>query len=207
LTTAMRLRHVVILAQLFSCVSISAAAEPHPDAVVRQLYRLVVALHPIGLPTGADKAAIWPLLNKRLVSQFDTAKACQDDWFSQNPGDSHHHAPQSAPPAVLKPEFAWLEEFLFSGTDEETAPAAVVVGGTKPQRDGSFRVNLQFVYADSPSHWRGAIIVRSEDGRFVVDDVLVFKENSTKIESRLSHILTLGCDGPRWVGYGKARSR
>jgi len=203
----MSLRDVVIQAQLFGCVFMSAATEPQPDVVVRQLYRLVVARHPIGLPTGADKAAIWPLLSKRLVRQFETAKACQDDWFSQNARDTRQKAPPPAPPVVLKPDFAWLEEGLFSGTNEQAVPAAVVVEGTEPQRDGAFSVNLQFAYADTTFHWRGAVIVRSEGGRFVVDDVLVFKENSAEIASRLSHTLTLGCNGPRWVGYGKASSR
>jgi len=214
----MRLCYAVILLQLLACVSTSAVPEPQPDALVRQLYRIVVARHPLGIPADADKAAIWPLLSKRLIREFETAKACQDDWFSQHAGDTR---PGNAahPPVTLKPDFAWLEHGLFSGEEDQAAPSAVAVQRTESQNDGAFRVYVRFTYKEAfethgrppnPAntfHWRGVVIVRSQDGRFAVDDVLLFKVHSMEIESRLSHELTLGCDGPRWVGYGNTKSR
>ena len=93
------------------------------------------------------------------------------------------------------------------------APTVAVIGRTVSQKDGGFRVYVRFIwkdtdpiYADLPPgpvnriYWRGAAIVKSENGRFVVDDILLFKNNSAEIESRLSHILKENCDGPRWVG-------
>jgi len=53
-----------------------------------------------------------------------------------------------------------------------------------------------------PTHtfdWHVAAVVISEEGRFVVNDVLLFKDDSTKIASRLTDSFT-GCDGPRWIG-------
>jgi hypothetical protein len=199
----MRLSCVKTVVLLLACVSTRAFAEPQPDAVVRQLYAVVVAHWPLGIPTGADKTAIWPLLSKRLIREFETAQACEDDCLRQTP-------------STFKPRFAWLDLGLFSGPEDEAAPAEVVVERTEPQRDGTFRVQVIFTYRDmyhrppDPAdtiHWRGVVTVISEDGRFVVDDILLFEVSSTEVQSRLSQILTRGCDGPRWVGYGKTRGR
>lgn len=200
----LKLCYLMILVQLLGYVSTAGAAAPQPDAVVRKLYRQVVARRPLGIPRGGDKAAIWPLLSKGLVRRFEVAQACENDYVRQ-------HAGQDG-----KPEFAWLELGLFSGANEEAIPAAAVVKRTEPQDHGSFRVYVRLTYKESfetygrppdPAnvfHWQVAAIVIPEGGRFVVDDILLFKEDSMEIESRLSNTLTLGCDGPRWVGYGKS---
>jgi hypothetical protein len=84
-------------------------------------------------------------------------------------------------------------------------------------KDGTFRVYVRLTYKESfetfgkppdPTHtfdWRVAAVVISEEGRFVVNDVLLFEDDSTKIASRLTKSFT-GCDGPRCVGI-KANSR
>jgi hypothetical protein len=180
-------------------LSATAAARPQqPDTVVRELYSYIVTHRPLGIPCGADKAALWPLLSSRLIRELDAARACEDDYRRQHASDDG------------KPAFGWLESGLFSGSDERALPSEVAVERTEPQRDGSFGVYVRFTYRESahgrppdPSagyHWRGAAIVRSEAGRFVVDDVLLFKDESTNIESRLSQVF-VGCDGPRWVGH------
>jgi hypothetical protein len=181
-----------------------------PAAVVRQLYDQVVMSHPLGIPHGNDKAALWPLLSKRLIRQLDTALACEDDYDRQQaghdpyPNDPDHHLP----PVILKPEFGWLESGLFSGENEMALPAVVDVERTRLQKNGAFRVYVRFMYKEydrasdreKTFHWHGAAVVISEDRRFLVDDILLFKEESTKIESRLSRRFR-GCNGPRWIGY------
>lgn len=174
-------------------------AENSPEAVVRDLYRQIVKRRPIGIPNGVDKAAIWPFLSKKLVQKLESSQSCEEDYYRKhkNAGD--------------KPEFDWLEMGLFSGGNEEANPAAAAVSQTLKEKDGSFHVYVRLTYKESfetygrpPNsantfHWNVAAIVISEDGSFVVDDVLLFKGNSAKIDSRLMSSFS-GCDGSRWVG-------
>jgi len=229
-----------------------AAEEPRPEDVVKELYAIIVARQPLGIPTGDDKAAIWPLLSRRLIRRLETAKACEIDCLKQvaietqrlqaEAEQRERQRPRTAPPGpgmepprpvgilppappsdgvMPKPPYAWLEEGIFSGRWEKAYPSSAVVERARPQGDGSFRVSVRFTwkdpfppYRDMPSgpintlHWRGVVVVRSEDGRFVVDDVLIYDlhENSTEPPDRLTETLKLGCDGPRWVGYKETKT-
>ena len=186
---------------------LSAAGVSQPDrsdAVVRQLYGHIIARRPIGIPSGADKEAIWPLLSRKLVGQLDAAQACEADYRRLHAADDG------------KPEFGWLESGLFSGEHEMALPAEVTVERTERFAAGSFRVLVQFTYRESfdtssrtphrtsALRWRGAALVVSENGRFVVDDVEVFEKGSATAHSRLSRAF-VGCDGPRWVGHRQER--
>ena len=187
-------------------VSAGAASQHQPDNVVRKLYRQVVLLRPLGIPSGASKTAIWPFLSKALIQRFELAQACEKDYYRQRAKDDG------------TPEFGWLESGLFSGENEKATPAAAIVERTEPQKDGSCRVYVRLTYKESfatysrppdPAntfHWHVAATVIPEDGRFVVDDILQFKDDSTEIESRLSDAL-VGCNGSQWVGNEKVGSR
>src|SRR5215469_11545250 len=184
----------MILLQVACCVCASTASERQPDRVVRKLYAQVVARHPLGIPKGPDRAAIWPLLSKQLTRKLEAAQACEADYVRQHAGHDG------------KPEFGWLESGLFSGGNEEALPARAVVERAEPQKDGSFQVYVKLTYRDTESrhpanmfHWEIAAKVVSEDGRFVVDDVLLFKDDSTEVKSCLSDSF-VGCDGSRWTG-------
>ena len=190
---------LIALWQLASFVSPNALAEDLPDTVVQELYQQVVARKPLGIPRGADKVAIWPFLSKRLIQKLDEAQVCTDDYYRQMIDKSS------------KPGFAWLESGLFSGANEEAIPSAAVVERTKPRKDGSFHVYVRLTYKESfetydrppnPANtfqWRVVAVVLSQGGRFVVDDVLLFEDDSTRIASRLTHSFT-GCDGTHWTG-------
>jgi hypothetical protein len=198
----MKFRVLIILLMLVSCIFPVGIAAPSPDSVVRELYQQVVARKPLGIPRGADKAAIDPFLSKELIQKLDAAQACQDDYLRQ-------HTDKDS-----KPAFAWLETGLFSGANEEAIPSAAAVERTEPEKDGSFLVHVRLTYKESTEtygktpdptntfHWSVATVVISERGRFVIDDILLFKDNSTKIDSRLSSSFS-GCDGLRWVGDKK----
>jgi len=179
-----------------------------PDAVVRELYREVVALHPIGLPWGRNKDAFRPLLSKDLAGRFDTAWACESDYYRTHKDPS------------LKPEIEWLEFGVFSGGNEEASPATAAVERVEREGDGSFRAYVRLTYKDTYAtysdhhidprnsfNWRVAVIVIPERSRFLVNDVLFFKDepkDTKEVDFTLSHLLTMGCDGARWVGYKDA---
>ncbi len=166
-----------------------------PATVVRSLYQVVVARHPIGLPWGADREAIAPYLSRALIRRLDTTLACQDDYLRQ------HQNPNE------KPQFDWFELGLFSGGNERGSPGGFHVESVVPEKDGSFRVHVRLKYSepDSMPYWYVDVIVTRKNKDFLVDDV-VFPKDDWDDESRLSQTLTLGCDGSRWVGYVEERN-
>lgn len=196
----MKLRPIVLLLLLVSClVPADGTADPSPDSVVRGLYRQIVARKPLGIPKLADRAALSPFLSKELLRKLDEAQACEDDYLRQHGGEGG------------KPAFLWLESGIFSGSNERGLPAAAVVERTERQKDGSFYVNVRLTYKESSEtygktpnpantfHWHVAAMVISEGGKFVVNDILFFKDNSNTIDARMSDSFQ-GCDGSRWVG-------
>jgi hypothetical protein len=198
----MKLRPVILLLLLASNLSAGGAAEPSPDIVVRDLYQQVVARKPLGIPKGADRAALVPLLSKGLLRRLDAAQSCEDDYLRQHAGEDG------------KPGFVWLETGIFSGSNERGLPTAAVVERTHRQKDGSFYVYVRLTYKESAEtygktpnpantfHWDVAAVVISEGGKFFVNDFLFFKDNSNAIESRMSGSFS-GCDNSRWVGDKK----
>jgi len=169
--------------------------------ITRNLYDAVVARHPLGIPQGQDKVRISSLLSKRLREQFKTAQACQDDYFRQN----------SRPAETSKP--AWFSAGLFSGDGVLALPSADLVDHKERQDDGSFLVFVWLSHEDSAQpnsvrpaprwrNWHVSAHVKSEDGRFVVDDIRLFGDEAIDGPYRQLSDLFLGCDGPRWVGVG-----
>ena len=95
-----RVQNIVLLLTIGigNCLMAQSVGAPSSQAVdvVRQLYHQVIVHHPLGVPNGTAKTAIWPLLSKRLVKVFDTRNACDRDWSRQNPD-------ADKPPNILKP--------------------------------------------------------------------------------------------------------
>jgi len=167
-----------------------------PEAMVRSLYREVVARHPVGIPRDVDMKTFAPYLSKSLLHRIDLARACEDDYYRrhQNPNE--------------KPPIDWLEFGLFTGGNEKVSPRSFHVERTQSERDGSFRVYVRLTLG-SPRNlwiWHVSAIVVEENGHFVVDDVIFLKDDDLDDESSLSETLASGCDGPRWVGYGEQRN-
>ena len=169
---------------------VPANAERPPDAVVRALYREVVARHPVAIPEDKDMKVFAPYLSKALLHRIDLAVACTGDWSRQHPDPNE------------KPPFAWLESGLFSGEDERTSPRAFHIEKTQEERDGSFRVYVRLTWGtpSKPWIWRVAPVVVRESGHFVVDDIIFLKDENQDVEYRLSGALAAGCDGSRWLG-------
>ncbi len=210
--------YVIMLVLMTMNTSIQVAHAAQPETIVQHMYSQIVERRPLGIPTGADKTTIWPFLSRRLVQILETAQACEDDYFRKNSGSSGDvemamPTEDDKPEEHDKPEFVWLERGLFSGNVEMAMPTEVVVEGTEQQKNDTYIVYVRFTYDDSvyypdryqvpdssiSFYWHGAAVVTAEDGRFVIDDILLFEEDSTTIKFRLSNFFS-GCDGPRWVG-------
>ena len=95
-------------------------AERPPDVVVRDLYREVVARHPLGISVGGDLKVFAPYLSKALLHRIDIANACMRDWDRQNPD------PNSKPPG--------LEDGLFTGDDREQSQALSHIEKTRAEK-------------------------------------------------------------------------
>ncbi len=192
----------VLLLLLTYFVSLGGSATPSPESVVRDLYQQIVLHKPIGIPKGADMIAIRPFLSRRLIKILDTAQGCEVDYFRKYTREEG------------KPIFNWLELGLFSGWNEEAVPSEAVVVRVEPQKDGSFHVYVRLTYKETwethgrkpdpknTFNWDVTAVVVPEGDRVLVDDILFFQGETSKIESRLSDSFP-GCDGSRWVGDKK----
>jgi hypothetical protein len=189
---------VAVLVQLAALTHPTSAQEKQPSNVVRKLFREVVKRHPLGIPSGADRGAIWPLLSKRLIRVFERRNACDEDWKRQHPN-------ANVPPYILKPP-GFYEDGLFSGSAERGYIDGAAVGATKAQAGGSYLVYVNvWSYYDfgDPSlntakvyRWRVAARVIPDRGQFVIDDILWFQgvsDNGNAIY--VSKMLSSGCKG------------
>ena len=174
--------------------------EHDAQIVVMNLYKQIVLRKPLGIGSEADRRTVTPFLSPGLIARFNDAEACEKDYFRQYPDPN------------LKPKFAWLEMGLFSGGNEEAIPSDAIVQHTKIQQDGSYRVRVQLTYRESfetydrtpdPANtfkWTVVASVIRDEGRFAVDDILYLNEDTKRIESRLSQVLSFGCEDGKWVG-------
>ena len=100
----------------------------------------------------------------------------------------------------------FYEDGLFSGSNDQGYVNGAAVDSTKVQADGSYLVYVKlWSYLDEGLlslrtgkifRWRVAARVTSEDGRFVVDDILGFKGVFDYDKSiYMSRMLTTGCRG------------
>lgn len=166
-----------------------------PKALVRSLYKEVVARHPLGNPVGEDMKVFAPYLSKALLHRIDVNSACLADWNRQNPD------PNSKPP--------FLESGLFTGDDARAEPTAFHIERVQTEKDASIRVYVRLTRTDpgeSPDIWNVAAILVRENGHLVVNDVIWFYDRPQGLEVRLSEYLAQDCDGPHWVGSKKPES-
>jgi hypothetical protein len=159
---------------------------------VRKVFQQVVSRPVSGIPKLERMKSFAPYLSKSLLFRITQARACGDDWYRLNPhGDT-------------KPPFGWLEFGLFSGANDRAGPRTFQVEKTELEKHGISRVYVRLtggIPPEKPWIWRVEAIVVQENGRSVIDDVIFPKDDDSDSETRLSKILTRGCDGSRWVGY------
>jgi hypothetical protein len=164
-----------------------------PDALVRNLYREVVARQPHDIPEGTDWQSFAPYLSKGLLHRIDLARSCSADRDRQSLDGQLM--------ARIVSGYG-----LFSGDD--SSPQAFQIEKTEAEKDGSSRVYVRLTWetpSQRPFSWPVAAVVIREDGRFVIDDVLyiddhIYDREADRRHERLSEYLSAGCDGAHWSG-------
>ncbi|MGA2886934.1 MAG: hypothetical protein ABSE51_02715 [Terracidiphilus sp.] len=170
---------------------IGSSLPNEPTALAQGLNQQVVARHPLDIPSGEDWKVFAPYLGKTLLKRIDDYGACMEDQ------DRRFGAPDLKPPGLI-------EDGIFSGGNEEADPRSFRVERSEQRKDGSVRVYVRFRWEephDKPYFWRVADVFIQEDGRYLLDNVIILKDENHPAEARLSKLLANGCDGRRWVGY------
>lgn len=158
---------------------------------VRKLYQQLVSRPIGGIPTPGRMKLISPYLSNSLLHRIIQTRACGNDWFRLHPQNDE------------KAPFAWGEFGLFSGADDRSGPGTFQIERAESE-NGSIRVYVWLTEGTPPAKpwtWEVAAIVIRDNGRFVINDVVFLRDEDDNTESRLSEVLTSGCDGSRWVGY------
>jgi hypothetical protein len=163
-------------------------------AAVVVFYSHITKYKPLGIPTGPARKALWPLLSKRLASELDTFQACDDDYYRRyGDVDKANH---------YKPATPWLEDGLFSGSEEEADPTKFSILDSKAIGENRVDVHLRFTvqWADKSEtdlRYEGLVTVILEHNRWIVDDFVPMGQNDDL------HRLSDGfpeCEDGHWVG-------
>ena len=166
-------------------------ARQQPEALVQNLYRQVVARHPLGLPFGANREIFEPYLSKTLRHRIELARSCEDQWVRLNHG------------RMVKAPIAWSEAGIFSGDTGMDEPSAFEIERTEAKQDGSFLVYVKLregTPPEKPWSWEVAVRVVKENGHPLVDDVIYLKGDEVDVEYRLSELLGMDCKEGHWIG-------
>jgi hypothetical protein len=165
-----------------------------PLALAQGLYAQVVARKPLNIPWGEDWKVFAPYFSSNLMHRFDVYRACMADWDNQNQNSQY----------ILKPP-GLIEYGIFSGGSEQADPHSFVVERAEAQKDGSFRIYVRLRWEEPGDvlTWRVADVLRRENGRPVLDDVVFLKDpnRADDVDTPLSKLLSNGCEDTHWVGY------
>lgn len=158
-----------------------AAADPAPDAagppaaavlpmaapekVVADFYAALAAARPSGAPTEAQRAALAPMLSSELIGLLSRADTARATARAAAPGE--------------KPPFTDGDMFssLFEGPTGHQVGAPVSGAAAPGGRLGDLRVPVTLTHvADAATGgkattWTDTVLLREEDGRFVVADI------------------------------------
>ena len=156
---------VLIQAMLFGSPALAGPGKD-PAAPVRDFYAQYVQLKPAGLPTPAQQKALSPYLSHRLLGLMDAARA-----YSEQVAKAH---PDEKPPLVDGCLFA----SLFEG------PKAFQVEPAAADGEG-WKVRVHFT-GEQGVAWDDNVLVVREDGRYVIDDVLLSGAGAFSLPGRLS---------------------
>ncbi len=143
-----------------------AAALPvvAPERVVADFYAALASLRPSGAPTDAQRAALSPLLSAELIGLLQRADAAR--------AVARASAPTEKPPFTDGDLFS----SLFEGPTGHAVGKAVSGAGAPGGRIGDLLVPVTLTHATDPAAgkpttWTDTVLLREENGRFVVADI------------------------------------
>lgn len=137
-----------------------------PEQVVADLYAALASLRPSGAPTESQRATLAPMLSGGLAALLQRA-------------DAARAAARAAAPTE-KPPFADGDLFssLFEGPTAHAVGKAVSAADAPGGRLGDLRVPVTLTHvADAAvggkaTTWTDTVLLREENGRFVVADIV-----------------------------------
>jgi hypothetical protein len=166
----MRSAAAAALIQVILFVSAASGGQASgPEPAVRGFYAKYVKLRPAGLPTPAQQKALAPYLSRRLLGLMDAARVYQEQARKAHPDE--------------KPPF--VDGCLFASLFE--GPKAFRIGRTVADGQG-FKVQVHFSAGQGVA-WDDEVLVTREDGRYVIDDVLLSGVGPFNPPGRLSTTL------------------
>lgn len=143
-----------------------AAALPvaAPERVVADFYAALASLRPSGAPTDPQRAALSPLLSAELIGLLQRADAAR--------AEARAAAPTEKPPFTDGDLFS----SLFEGPTGYTVGAPVSGTDMPGGRLGDLLVPVTLTHATDPAAgkpvtWTDTVLLREENGRFVVADI------------------------------------
>jgi hypothetical protein len=149
-------------------VASCAHRAPHydnPSAFVEAFYRDYPRHLLGGLPQGGELRWIRPRVSDRLYDTFMATLQYQREWIARHPDEP---SPDGGPPVRYKPPFA--EGVPFDGSPDGHT-SFKVVNATQIAPD-TWHVRIHFLLDPSLAGWEHTVVVKSERGRYVLDDVL-----------------------------------
>ena len=138
-----------------------------PEQVVADLYAALNTLRPSGAPTDTQRLILAPLLSAELTGLLQRADAART-------------AARAAAPTE-KPPFTDGDLFssLFEGPSAFTVGKAVSAAAAPGGRLGDLQVPVDLVHTidpaaggGEPATWTDTVLLREENGRFVVADIV-----------------------------------
>jgi uncharacterized protein DUF3828 len=159
---------VSALKRILAALLLIAAAATSPQSLVDEFYRTYIPHKPLGLASGKQLARLKPFLSTKLIASINDALAYQKDYEKKNPGDM--------PPFIEGDFFS----SLFEGPSSFKSGAAVAEGD-------SWNVPVHFKYENV--QWDDVVVVKKENGRYVIDDVIFGGAGEFNPKGRLSERL------------------
>lgn len=156
---------------------------------VRLFYSYVTKYRPLGIPSGREKKALWPLLSKRMAQQLDGFAACDKEYYRRYGEILRAN--------TYKPDTPWLEDGLFTGPDDAATPSSFRILSSRSV--GGNRVDVLVAFKEDWGEHEGAVTVILENNRWVIDDYVAMYAND---ELRRLSAGYSQCNDGQWVGGG-----
>lgn len=171
---------------------IAALPAAAPEQVVADLYAALAAARPSGAPTDAQRLILAPLLSAELTGLLQRADAAR--------AAARAAAPTEKPPFTDGDLFSSLFEGPTAFAVGKAVSAAAAPGG----RLGDLQVPVDLRHTidpaaggGEPAIWTDTVLLREENGRFVVADIVFSGDWDFANKGRLVASLRAGLGEPR----------